>query len=101
MFGAQEIETIRAALLYWQEEMSPHADETGRPYFERAEVRPLLAADIDKLRAELASCVRYAIYEPVGQQLLSTVLWTTAEEAISQAGGKPIATVLLPSPSGA
>lgn len=96
MLGTPEIETMRAALLYWQDEMSPHSEETWRAYFDRADVQPLSGAGISQLRTELATCIRYAVYDPVNEQLLNTTLWITPEEAIVQGGHPAVATVFAP-----
>jgi hypothetical protein len=56
MLTTREAATILAALLYWQEEMSPHAPVVMRPYFETlglADFDPLSASEIDEISAKL------------------------------------------------
>lgn len=96
MLGRPEIETLRAALLYWQEEICPHGEGAAKPYLEGADTRTLSAAEIDLLRTNLATSVRYAACEPLGQRLLGTELWDSPEEAVVATGGQAVALVLLP-----
>ena len=96
MLGRPEIETMRAALLYWQEEISPHGEAAARPYLEGAAARALSAPEIDLLRTNLASSVRYAACDPLGQRLLGTELWGSPEDAAVAAGGHTVAIVLMP-----
>lgn len=90
-----EIETLRAALLYWREEVSPYGEAAGQPYFDRPEVRPLSSAEIDTLRAQLAGTLRYVGYDPLRQQLLGTTLWESPEEARRQVPAPAVAVILL------
>ena len=96
MLGPSEIETMRAALLYWQQEICPHGETAAKPYFEESEARPLSASEIDTLRQTLASRVRYAIYDEANQQLLTTALWSSGDDAAREAKGQGVAAVILP-----
>jgi hypothetical protein len=54
----QEIATILAALLFWREEMCPHAEAVMQPYFESVGLPtavPLGAAEITALSERLRS----------------------------------------------
>ena len=60
MLDAREAATVCAAILYWQEEMSPHGEPVMRPYFEDLGLErfePLTAAElrelIDRLKANI------------------------------------------------
>ena len=58
MLTPREAANILAALLYWQEEMCPHAAAVTRPYFETldlADFEPLSASEIDKLSLKVRS----------------------------------------------
>ena len=96
MLGPSEIETMRAALLYWQEEICPYGEAAARTNFEEDDARPLSASQIDRLRQTLASRVRYAIYDAANQQLLTTALWSSGDEAAREAKGQGVAAVILP-----
>lgn len=96
MLNQAEIETIRAALLFWQEEICLHGEAAATPYFEGSPARALSAAEIENVRAILAMNVRYAICDRAGMQLLSTELWATPDEAAAKARNQSVATVVLP-----
>lgn len=92
---ARHIATVRAALLYWQEEMCPNGTGVMRPYLDPPGVRPLSAVEISGVRDLLASGVRYALYRPGQGRLASTELYPTDQVAKSAAGDLAIATVIL------
>lgn len=96
MIYKREIETIRAALLFWQEEMCPHEAAVLRSYFQDVDIKPLTAAEIELLRADLATSVRYALFNPTTGGLVSTQLESSPHDLLSGADDKRVATVLLP-----
>ena len=83
MITANDLMIVRAALQFWSEEMCPHVEDVMRPYFERAEVEPLSAREVQSLRRQLdPTILRYAAYDAVGDRLADTELFMDAEEAI-------------------
>ncbi len=56
MISPQELQTICAALQYWEEEMCPHGAETTQSYLPNTEHAALNAAQIQALRSRLESC---------------------------------------------
>ena len=99
MLGVPEIATIRAALLYWQEEICPHGAAAGKQYLEETSCQPLSVDEIDRLRAYLTGGVRYAILDPAEDRLLDARVWASPEEALTEAGGHLVVTVLIPPPA--
>jgi len=94
---SQEIETIRAALQFWCEEIAPHGESAARPYLESAEAKPLSALETNKLRNRLAQALwRFAVVEPSRDRLANVQLYGTLEEAAAVAGSAQVVTVLLP-----
>lgn len=54
----REIATIRAALLFWREEMCPHDPAIMQPYFETvgcSDIAPLTASELENLSERLRS----------------------------------------------
>ena len=100
LFGRPEIETIRAALLYWQQEICPHGELAARPYLEGDHIRPLSAAEIDSLRTCLTGDFRYANFVLAEGQMLSRKVWQSPDDAASEAGDHAgVVTVLLLPPA--
>lgn len=98
MITRRELATLRAALLFWKEEMSPHGEQSMQPYFDGPAVEPLSAIEIEQLRSQLdPSLVRYAQLDVATLQLVEGQLLTTPEEALLNWGkAAQVATVLLP-----
>ena len=98
MIQLRELATIRAALLFWQEEMCPSGSTIMQPYYDVAVDEPLLADEITALRSKLGdSCVRYAAYDPASCRLATVELIADADEAVRQAvDSGAIATMLIP-----
>lgn len=96
MLTPRHLATLRAALLYWQEEISPHEPAVAQPYLESADRTPLNTEEIAELRKKLEVGIRYAIYDPSRQRLDDLELFAELEEVQQVAGELPIATVLLP-----
>lgn len=99
MLTWRELATLRAALLFWKEEMCPHGEQSMQPYFDGPAVEPLSASEVDQLRAQLdPALVRYAQLDVATLQLVGGPLLTTPEEALLTWGkAAHVATVLLPS----
>lgn len=93
---SRELAAIRAALLFWQEEMCPHGAALMRPYLEPAGVEPLAAAEIDSLRRVLRpENVRYALYDAPSGRLVTTRLFTADEAALAAGEESVVVTVVL------
>ena len=62
MLADRELATIRAALAYWRDEMTPHGSEAQQPYLDVSLGSPLDATEIERLRRSfLPVVVRYAL----------------------------------------
>jgi hypothetical protein len=97
MLTPRELATLRAALLFWKEEMCPHDASLVRPYFDTPVVESLSASEIDQLRVLLDQAfVRYANYDATTDTLATAQLLATPAEALRAWGAAQIATVLLP-----
>lgn len=70
MLTLRDLVTIRAALLFWQEEMCPHGFAITQPYLDSPQIRPLTAKGISRLRRQLQRRrVQYALYNPIHKRL--------------------------------
>lgn len=98
MITWRELATLRAALLFWKEEMCPHGEQFMQPYFDGPAVEPLSALELEQLRAQLdPAFVRYAPFDLVKQQLVDGQLLTTPAEVLLTWGkAAHVATVLMP-----
>lgn len=86
MLTTRELATVRAALLYWQEEMCPHPAAMP-PYFQVPLVQPLTEAETIALRARFADeAVRYGVCDPPQGNVLGQ-MYSSAELATQAAGG--------------
>jgi len=92
---------IRAALLFFDEEMSPHSPDVARPYFEEPLERELAADEVGQLRELLRTvelrylcCNRTGVTVP-SQELLTFELALNVENSLNDR----LATVLLTSRS--
>ena len=47
MLTPRVLATLRATLLFWQEEMAVHSMEIARPYWDQSEFSPLTVAEIE------------------------------------------------------
>jgi hypothetical protein len=99
MLTWRELATLRAALLFWKEEMCPDGDKFMQSYFDGPAVEPLSALDVEQLRAQLdPAFVRYAHFDVVKQQLVDGQLLTTPTDALLTWYAEAyVATVMLPS----
>jgi len=96
MLTPRQVATLRAALLYWQEEMCPHGNEAMQSYLEPAGLDPLSEEETAELRDRLSSNVRYAVYDMAKERLDGPELFLDIQEAKLAAGGANLATVILP-----
>ena len=99
MLTPRHLATIRAALLYWQEEMCPHGATAMRPYLEPPDADPLAADEVAQVRQALKTDVRYAVYDPIRNRLDGAEFFADYEEADLAAGGLAVASVILPLPA--
>ena len=94
MIGERDLATIRAALAYWRDEMSPHGLDAQAPYFDDdAGANPLTGDEIDRLHEGLrtASLRRARFVGPHALRLLSR-----AEEIAALVDRESLAAVLIP-----
>jgi hypothetical protein len=92
MLADRELATIRAALGYWRDEMTPHGTEAQAPYFDEEGADPLSAADIGRLHEALrTAAVRRARFEG-----LTALRLLSAAEAASAVDRERLAVVLIP-----
>jgi hypothetical protein len=96
MLTPRHVATLRAALLFWQEEMCPHGQEAMQPYLESSGLEPLSEEETADVRDRLSSNVCYAVYDPARERLDGTELFLDISEAELAAGGQMLATVILP-----
>ena len=97
MLTPSHLAVIRAALKFWDEEMSPHDSGIYAPYFDE----PIVTGDwikpaVQSLRAQLSSCqLRYAACSPDGAALASDKLFESLEKAQAAFPNVQIAAVLI------
>ena len=98
MLTMRELATLRAALLFWKEEMGPHGKQVMQPYFEGLSVETLSNLEVEQLRSQFQpALVRYAQLDNDKQQLVNGQLLVHAADALDAWGTKThVATVLLP-----
>jgi hypothetical protein len=94
MLADRELATIRAALAYWRDEMTPHETEAQAPYFDQVRPEPMSETEIDQLRARLhPDVVEYA--RIVGARSLRLL---SRQEAVAAASeGENVLLVVAPS----
>lgn len=95
MHNSDDVATLRAALLYWLEEICPHGAAAIRPYLDPPDARILSAEEVADLRESLRVHVRYAIYDASQDRLADTKLYTVHEVALEEAGVRTVATVII------
>lgn len=97
MLSPDDLATVRAALLFWSEDMAPHGVEIMQPYFDAPDAEPLSADDVSRLRDQLVhSAIRYALYSSNTNQLASLNLFPTPGAAdFSDAPDIRVATLLV------
>jgi hypothetical protein len=95
MLDARHLATIRAALLFWREEI--HWPVLMQPCFENQDEVPLAPHEVDRLRSVLQFAnLRYANYQAATDRLTDQRLFSTVEEAHAAAeSGSNLAAVIL------
>lgn len=100
MLTAGQLATVRAALLYWEEEMGPHNMDIPLPAPDPPGFALLSQDELRQLRDRFGPrMIRYAVYDPHHDCLGRTELFADSDTARQQAGADGIVvTVLLPTP---
>ena len=81
MLTPGDLATVRAALLFWYEEMAPHGVEIMQPYFDSPEAEPLSAEEVSRLRERFVpSAARYALYSAKANRLASLDVFPIHDE---------------------
>lgn len=57
----KDLAILKAAMQFWDEEISPHGIEAARPYFESSVPEELNVGDFKSLRTKLQYCKLYPI----------------------------------------
>lgn len=91
----RHLATVRAALLYWKEEIAVFEPEIALPYLEDRSLRPLEVDEVEQLRVRFEN-VRYVAYSQKLDNLLSLELLLAQQEEDLVLQEKSIATVILP-----
>jgi hypothetical protein len=91
----QVIAVIRAALLFWQEEIAIHEPGVGYSYWEDQPFDPLSPDEVAELRRHLRF-VRYVRVDPENGCVSTTDLLSAAEVASSTIPPRQLAIVILP-----
>ena len=83
MLTAKHLAVLRAALMFWDEEMSPHDPAVAAPYLSE----PIGSGDwikdtVADLRNQLAACqIRYVLSSPDGSSLISDQMFDSLAQA--------------------
>ncbi|MCA9124840.1 MAG: hypothetical protein H6822_24575 [Planctomycetaceae bacterium] len=100
MLTPRHLAVIRAALKYWDEEMSPHRAGSFAAYLDEPSLAGnLTSEDVTYARQQLANCTaRYAACDEAATTLIGGQLFATIVEAerTSEAGSGRVVTVLVP-----
>ena len=98
MLTASQLATVRAALLFWQEEMATNPPDFMRPFLDLSDMKPLSVKDVQELREQFdPRFVRYAIYDADNDALADLRLFADSDDARQQTRpGNVVVTVLLP-----
>jgi hypothetical protein len=91
----QVIAVIRAALLFWQEEIAIHEPGVGYSYWEDQPYDPLSPDEVAELRRHLRF-VKYVQVDPETARLTTAELLSAADLAASAIPVRAIAIVILP-----
>lgn len=84
MITKRHLAVLRAALQYFDEEMSPHGQHVMRHYFDEPMGDELQTNEIQDLRDFLRTCeLRYACCNQAATKVIRTELSNTAEEAFA------------------
>jgi hypothetical protein len=95
----RHLAVLRAALQYFDEELSPHGMEAMKDYFDRPLDEDLTREEVQQLREFLRGCkLRYACCDPKRKILLNPKLSVTVKGLNNISVGKNVhvAAVLLP-----
>ncbi len=95
MLTKRHLATIRAALLFWKEEIAVHNARIATPYLEDDTILPLEFNEVEQLR-RCFQRVRYVAYDPQTDTLLSQEFLHDAPEQDLRKRGHEIATLILP-----
>ena len=98
MLIANQLATVRAALLFWEEEMATNPAEFMRPFLDLPDMEPLSVDEVQELKEQFdPRAVRYAVYHPESQSLAGMNLFVDSDDARQQTRpGNVVVTVLLP-----
>lgn len=102
MLTKRHLALVRAALQYFDEEMSPHGLRVMRPYFDEPLAAEFAEGEIQELRARLKDCVlAYVRYDARTMTLATTEPSLDMDDIRLNAADRPaeIATILFPRPS--
>ncbi len=91
----QVVAVIRAALLFWQEEISIHEPGVGYSYWEDQPFDPLSPDEVAELRRHIRF-VKYVRVDPETGSLSTTDLLSAADVAASAIPPRQVAIVILP-----
>ena len=99
MLTKRHLAIIRAALLFFDEEMSPHGPDVARPYFEEPLAEELTVDEVGQLRELLRTVeLRYVCCDETGATVPSQELLTFEQaQNIPNLLDSRLATVLLTS----
>lgn len=95
MLTKRDLATVRAALLYWREEIAIHEPEVALPYLEDRSLRPLECDEVEQLRGRFQN-VRFVAYDRQLDTLLSQEFLRSMREEELLSKDDAIATVILP-----
>ncbi len=99
MLTKRHLAVLRAALQFFDEEMTPHGAHALRHYFDKPLREALKPEEVRELRDLLRrSELLYACYDPIDSRLIGPELSATAEAALAMATTQNgmVATVVLP-----
>lgn len=96
MFTRIDLAVMRAALKYFDEEITPHGLKAARPYFDVALPPGFELRQVIELRTRLEDCqLRYLICDSDMERTLPLLKSATQAKAGVKAGSGRIATVLF------
>jgi len=97
MLDLHHLNSIRAALRYWLEEVCPHGDEAVAPYLDHRDQPALSGVGVERLLWRFhPSAVRYDFYDLRRSRLKSRRLFSLEDEALGKLDPETVATVLPP-----
>jgi len=98
LFTSRDLVVLRAALMFFDEELSTHGGGAYRPYFPKGPRPDLRAEEVAGLRSRLkAARVRYLCCNAAGTQVVSKRLLPqlSSAKAMATAAGGRVVTVLV------